>query len=219
MKTDIIVFTDGSSLNNAAVISFGGIGVHFPNGELDDISEPFMLKPITNQRSELYAIYKAICEITNKLEFNTITIYTDSEYSIKSLTEWITNWKANGWMNSTKKPVKNKDIIEPLDQLIDKYPGRIKFKHVRSHTGKKDFESIGNDKADKLAVAGSNRCKEIITKIMAKSGKAIKKPLLSVDTDVEHVDVSKVANNAATKTDAKTEGKVKRKTVLKVKTD
>jgi ribonuclease HI len=213
MKTDIIVFTDGSSLNNAAVISFGGIGVHFPNGELDDISEPFMLKPITNQRSELYAIYTAIHKITTELEFNTIMIYSDSEYSIKSLTEWIISWKANGWKNSAGKPVKNRDIIEPINQMMDKYPNRIKFKHVRSHTGKKDFESIGNDKADKLAVDGSNRCREIITEIMAKSGKPFKKTL-SVDT-------SEVAiqEDALPKAFDKALGKVKRKRTLKVKTD
>lgn len=209
MKTDIIVFTDGSSLNNAAIISFGGIGIHFPNGELDDISEPFMLKPITNQRSELYAIYTAIDKITTELEFNTITVYSDSEYSIKSLTEWIPNWKKNGWKNSMGKPVKNRDIIEPLHQMIERYPNRIKFKHVRSHTGKKDFESIGNDKADKLAVNGSNRCKEIISGILAKSGKAIKKPL-SVDTD---------GGLSEQPDPPKTETKVKRKRVLKVKTD
>ncbi len=165
---NIIVFTDGSSLNNASKMSFGGIGIYFPNGELDDISEPFLLKPITNQRTELYAIYTALDKIVGKLEFDVVTIYSDSEYSIKSLTEWIHNWKQNNWKGSTGKPVKNKDIIEPINEIMLKHPSKIKFIHVRSHTGKKDYASIGNDKADKLAVAGANRGKEIVNGVMKK---------------------------------------------------
>lgn len=201
METNIIVFTDGSSLNNAGSISFGGIGIHFPNGELDDISEPFLLKPITNQRTELYAIYIAIKEITNNLNFDTITIYTDSEYSIKSLTTWINTWKNNNWKSSTGKPVKNKDIIEPINELMDKYPKKIKFKHVRSHTGKQDFESINNDKADKLAVNGSNRGKKIITTLINKNKK---------------VSPSK---KTVSKAEIKKDDIPKKKKVLRVKTD
>ena len=200
METNIIVFTDGSSLNNAGAISFGGIGIHFPNGELDDISEPFLLKPITNQRTELYAIYIAIKEITNNLNFDTITIYSDSEYSIKSLTTWINTWKNNNWKSSTGKPVKNKDIIEPINELMEKYPKKIKFKHVRSHTGKQDFESISNDKADKLAVNGSNRGKQIITALINKNKKASSKKAIS-------------------KAETKKNDTPKKKKVLRVKTD
>ena len=184
MEQNINVFTDGSSLDNAAIVSFGGIGIHFPNGEFDDISEPFLLKPITNQRAELYAIYTALDKIVRQPEFTRITVYTDSEYSIKSLTVWINKWKQNDWKGSNNKPVKNRDIIEPIHELMEKNPNKIFFTHVRSHTGKKDFESIGNDKADKLAVYGANRAKNIIDSIVKKN---TKKPIrvetgLSEDT-------------------------------------
>ena len=152
MTKEIIVFTDGSfirSKNNQADLC--GYGIHFPNGEFADISKKFTKNPLTNQRAELYAIYKAIKIITNTNKDINIKIYTDSEYSIKSLTLWIINWKKNNWIATTGKPVMNKDIIEKIDKLIEEHNGEIKFQHVRSHTGKKDFESIHNDIVDKLA--------------------------------------------------------------------
>lgn len=147
---EIIVFTDGSHVKSKTN-PYCGYGIHFPNAEIQDISKEFTLEPKTNQRAELYAIYKAI-KLVN--EFNNsidIKIYTDSEYSIKSMTVWIKNWKKNNWISSTGKPVMNQDIIKKIDELIEKHNGKIKFQHVRSHTGKQDYESIHNDIVDKLA--------------------------------------------------------------------
>ncbi len=180
---NIKVFTDGSSLDNASKVSYGGIGIYFPNKELDDISEHFLIRPVTNQRAELYAIYTALDKITNGVKFDTITIYTDSDYSIKSLTVWINNWKKNGWKGSSGKPVKNRDIIEPIHEIMQKYPNQIKFIHVRSHTGKKDFDSVGNDKADKLAVAGAVQGKNAINRILEKNNRS--KPKIHVNTDID----------------------------------
>jgi ribonuclease HI len=153
---DIVVFTDGSSIKG----KYAGIGINFPNNELNDISLPFLISPLTNQRAELYAIYYALCKIVNDskfINFNKITVYTDSMYSIKSVTEWIYNWEQNGWKTANKKPVKNLDIIKPIYGLLKKHPNKIFFKHVRSHTGKNDWESINNEKADMLANIGSSK--------------------------------------------------------------
>lgn len=159
---NIIVFTDGSSIRKRGKIEAAGYGIYFPNKEFDDISEPFMIKPYTNQRSELYAIYMAIKIITeSKINFDFIRIYTDSEYSIKSLTKWIFGWVKNGWKKSNNKPVMNTDILKELYKYIAKYKNKIIFVHVRSHTGKKDSLSIGNSKADELAVKGSLKFKKI----------------------------------------------------------
>jgi ribonuclease HI len=146
---EIIVFTDGSHIKSKTK-PFCGYGVHFPNGELPDISEEFTNKP-TNQRAELYAIYKAIKTINEYNKDINIKIYSDSEYSIKSMTIWIKNWKKNNWISSTGKPVMNQDIIKNIDELIINHNGKIKFKHVRAHTGKTDYESVHNDIVDKLA--------------------------------------------------------------------
>jgi ribonuclease HI len=151
--SDIIVYTDGSCMGKHK--NMCGYGVHFPNAELKDLSKKFTHEPLTNQRAELYAIYKALKRIIKNLKFDSIHIYTDSEYSIKSLTIWINTWKKNNWKTANNKQVLNQDIIMRIDKMLQKYNGKILFSHVRSHTGKTDQHSIGNDKADKLATAGA----------------------------------------------------------------
>lgn len=153
---DIIVYTDGSCLKNNYETSCG-YGVYFPNNELPNIGRPFVNLPLTNQRAELYAIYKALHKITSNLVFDTIHIYSDSEYSIKSLTIWIKNWKKNNWKTSSNKYVMNQDIIKKIDEILQKYPDKITFTHVRSHTGFTDPHSLGNEKADRLATNGAKR--------------------------------------------------------------
>ncbi len=144
----IQIFTDGSFVKKT---NYCGYGVLFPNAEFKNMSKKFTHQPLTNQRAELYAIYKAIKVVNKKNNQLNIKIYSDSEYSIKSLTIWIKGWKKNNWKSSTGKDVMNQDIIKKLDDLIISHEGKIEFKHVRSHTGKKDFESINNDIVDELA--------------------------------------------------------------------
>jgi len=158
---EINIFTDGSYIKATKAC---GYGVLFPNGEYSNISKPFTIEPKTNQRAELYAIYKGIKsvykDVQNKNQENqiNITIYSDSEYSIKSLTLWIINWKKNNWKTSSGKDVLNQDLIIKLDKLIEKFKanyGLIKFIHVRAHSDKKDFESINNNLVDILAKQGA----------------------------------------------------------------
>lgn len=152
---NIRVFTDGSCTGNGKKTAQAGIGVYFPNKEFDNISEKFTQEPITNQRAELYAIYEALKTITNNSTFNKITIYSDSVYSIKSLTEWIKKWENNNWKTANNKPVLNLDIIRPIYSILNEYENNIEFKHVRSHTGETTYEARGNDMVDKLACAGT----------------------------------------------------------------
>jgi ribonuclease HI len=151
---NIVIFTDGSYMKKKTE-TLAGIGVYFPNGELVNISKKFTVEPITNQRTELYAIYKGIKIIAKNFKFKNIMIYSDSEYSIKSLTIWIDNWKKNSWKSANGKDVLNQDIIKKIDKYLVKYKGKIKFQHVRAHTGKNDDLSKWNDEADKLAKSGA----------------------------------------------------------------
>lgn len=148
----IIVYTDGSYQKAGC-----GYGVYFPNKELRNISRKFTKEPLTNQRAELYAIYKALKKICRYFTFNKIQIYSDSEYSIKSLTIWKRKWKENNWISSSKNPVKNTDIIIKIDEILEKHKDKIEFTHVRAHTGKTDKHSLGNEKADKLATTGAKK--------------------------------------------------------------
>mgnify|MGYP001143824857 FL=1 len=152
---EIIVFTDGSYMKNVKGGEKSGYGIYFPNGELKNIGRPFTHKPLTNQRAELYAIFKALYYITTELNVKRIKIYTDSEYSLKSMTIWIKNWKRNNWKTAAGKPVKNLDIIHNIDDIMQNFKGKIEFHHVNSHTGNQDNFSIWNDEADKLAKEGA----------------------------------------------------------------
>lgn len=150
----ITVYTDGSCMKKKDGIKCG-YGVYFPNKEIPNISKKFKNTPLTNQRTELYAIYKAIKKITRRFHFNLIEIYSDSKYSIDSITLWVDGWKKNNWKKSDGKDVLNQDIIKKIDKKMQKYKGKITFTHVRSHTGKTDKHSLGNEQADKLATSGA----------------------------------------------------------------
>lgn len=154
-KPDIIdkqiyhIFTDGSCINNGNDKAKGGIGIYFNEKIHDDISEK--LDGIqTNNRAELTAIIKAY-EIIDSLDYeNSIYyIFTDSDYSIKCITEYCEIWEKNKWKKRGGE-IKNLDLIQKLWELYNSHENII-FEHVRSHTGKDDFKSKGNERADYLA--------------------------------------------------------------------
>lgn len=153
----IEVFTDGSSMKRN--IKIAGYGIYFPNKELPNVSRSFKHPPLTNQRAELYAIYVALILIKNNLDYDKIKIYTDSEYSIKSLTIWAYDWEKNHWKTASGTKVKNQDIIKPVFDILKKMSGKVEMIHVMSHTGKTDYMSLGNAMADKLATDGAKKTK------------------------------------------------------------
>lgn len=164
------VFTDGSTFNNVrkSLFSKGGIGVFYGDNDKRNLSEPFYLKPVTNNRCELYACIKAIENYAGSVDLTkrkrNLNIYSDSTYVINSVTKWINNWKYNGWKTSKGKDVENKDLIVWIDKLLQTYCSTIsiRFIHVKAHKSEpKNKDSIehfywyGNKMADKLAVYGS----------------------------------------------------------------
>jgi ribonuclease HI len=165
MKT--IVFTDGSVPNNQAKHGkCGGIGVFFGDNDPRNISETFTesTHKITNNTMEFLAVIKAIetIEINNQT-CDSIIVVSDSEYLIKSMTEWVFNWEKNNWKKSNKKPVENIDYVKKLHNLTKKY--NVKYKHQRSHkvspsdkTSKEYKLWYGNDMADKLAFSAAKKC-------------------------------------------------------------
>jgi len=75
-----------------------------------------------------------------------LRIHTDSEYVRRGITEWIVNWKARGWKTADKKPVKNRDLWERLDELANEHD--IEWRWVKGHSG-----VPGNERVDTLANA------------------------------------------------------------------
>ncbi len=146
----IEVYTDGS-LRREKNGDVCGYGVYFPGKELKNIAGAFTIEPITNNRAELYAIYRAIKRVEKQYEFEKIVIYTDSEYSMKATTVWIHSWKKKNWKNSKRKPVENQDLIKKIDALLQKYPNQIDIVWVRAHVG-----THGNEEADRLANKGAD---------------------------------------------------------------
>ena len=98
----------------------------------------------TNNRMELTAAIKALEALKEPCE---VELYTDSKYLMHGITEWLNGWKARGWKTSAKKPVKNKDLWQSLDLLVDGHS--INWHWVKGHAGHAD-----NERADLLANQG-----------------------------------------------------------------
>ena len=136
----IKIYTDGACKGNPGVGGWGGIimqdekNIELFGGENET----------TNNRMELMAVIMALKEISSNLE---LTIYTDSTYVQKGISEWIKNWKVNNWRSSSKKPVKNKDLWIELDEAVGSR--KINWEWVKGHAGNE-----GNEKADELANQG-----------------------------------------------------------------
>lgn len=100
----------------------------------------------TNNRMEMMAAIKALEAIKPGYK-GTVTLWTDSTYVLKGITEWIHGWKKRGWKKSDKKPVINKDLWQQLDALNAERD--ISWKWVKGHAGIE-----GNERADELARQG-----------------------------------------------------------------
>ena len=98
----------------------------------------------TNNRMELMAAIKALEALKRDCE---VTLYTDSQYVRKGITEWIDNWKKRGWKTAAKKPVKNVDLWRALDEQVGRH--QVIWKWVKGHSGNE-----GNEMADQLANRG-----------------------------------------------------------------
>lgn len=100
----------------------------------------------TNNRMEMMAAIKALEAIKPGYQGD-ITLWTDSTYVLKGITEWIHGWKKRGWKKSDKKPVVNTDLWKRLDALNNER--NVTWKWVKGHAGIE-----GNERADALASQG-----------------------------------------------------------------
>jgi ribonuclease HI len=140
------IWTDGSCINNGTSAASCGIGVFYSKDSARNVSASLPIGKQTNNRAELCAILYALC--TNEGSQN-ITIFTDSNYSIKCITEYRHRWELNGWKTSHGRPVEWSSIIKYICILIDSRQakgGTTKFEHIKGHSGQ-----YGNEQADKLA--------------------------------------------------------------------
>ena len=133
------IYTDGACSGNPGPGGWGAVIFDNDNKQKNISGSE---ENTTNNRMELSAAIMALEEVNMNSE---ITIYTDSTYVKNGITEWVIKWKENGWKNSNKEPVKNKDLWEKLDNLCAQ--NTIYWKWVKGHASNKY-----NNLADELAV-------------------------------------------------------------------
>lgn len=98
----------------------------------------------TNNRMEMLAVIEALKLLKRPCQVN---LYTDSQYVMKGMTEWLAGWKTRQWLTAAKKPVKNSDLWQQMDALSQHH--QIHWHWVRGHQG-----DVGNERADQLANRG-----------------------------------------------------------------
>lgn len=138
----VVIYTDGACKGNPGP---GGWGVLMMAG--DAKKELFGgERETTNNRMELQAVIEALAALKRPCD---VTLYIDSQYVLKGITEWIQGWKAKGWRTASKEPVKNVEYWQRLDGLVSGAGHRIDWRWVKGHAG-----DPGNERADELANKG-----------------------------------------------------------------
>ena len=139
-KPQVTIYTDGGAKPNpggpggwAVLLKFGDHTKELSGGE----------PSTTNNRMELMAAIMALEALKEPCQ---VTMFTDSQYLKNGITQWMNNWKRNGWRTADKKPVKNQELWERLDDARQRHT--ITWKWLRGHAGHEH-----NERVDQLATA------------------------------------------------------------------
>ena len=138
----IKIYTDGSCLGNPGNGGWAAIIID----DKKKIQIKGSKKNTTNNQMELLAPIKALKKIPKG---SNVQIFTDSKYVKSGITEWINNWKKNGWKTASKQPVKNKDLWTELDQMTNEF--QIKWSWVKGHS-----TDVLNNEVDLIAREAAN---------------------------------------------------------------
>ena len=142
MKTRVTIHTDGACRGNpgpggwGALLVAKGFEKELWGGE----------RQTTNNRMELLAAIQGLQALKRRCR---VDLHTDSQYVRQGITRWLPNWKKNGWRTSSRKPVKNRDLWERLDELAQRHD--VEWHWVKGHSG-----DPGNERADELANRGTD---------------------------------------------------------------
>ncbi|MDJ0738462.1 MAG: ribonuclease HI [Gammaproteobacteria bacterium] len=137
MSERVALFTDGACKGNPGP---GGWGVVMRFGEHE--KELFGGEvATTNNRMELMAVIQGLQSLKRRC---VVDVTTDSQYVRNGITQWIHNWKRNGWRTAAKKPVKNADLWRELDDAVRRHD--VAWHWVKGHSGHPE-----NERADELA--------------------------------------------------------------------
>jgi ribonuclease HI len=146
-RKHVIIYTDGACAGNPGP---GGWGAYMLFG--NHKKKIFGSDPnTTNNRMEIMAAIEAIRALKEPCD---VDLYTDSKYLRDGITDWIVNWKKNNWRKSDKGLVKNSDLWQTLDQILETH--NITWHWVKGHG-----DNEGNNIADSLAVQGCMEAKKM----------------------------------------------------------
>ena len=139
-SSTVEIWTDGACKGNPGP---GGWGALLRSGTKE--RELFGgARNTTNNRMELIAVIEALTALKRPCD---VVLHTDSQYVKLGITEWIKQWERRGWKTADRKPVKNVELWQQLDQQVRRH--RIEWRWVRGHSG-----DPGNERADALANRG-----------------------------------------------------------------
>jgi ribonuclease HI len=145
-KPEVKMYTDGACSGNPGPGGWGVLLVF--NGTEKEL---FGGAPeTTNNKMELQAPIEGLKALKKPCK---VTIFTDSKYVKDGITSWIHSWKKNGWKNAKKKPVKNADLWQALEDATNGH--KITWEWVKGHAGHPE-----NERADALANQGMAEFKE-----------------------------------------------------------
>jgi ribonuclease HI len=136
----IEIYTDGACRGNPGMGGWGAI-IQFQNNSKELFGGR---AETTNNQMEMRAVIEGLKALKEPCK---IILYTDSKYVMDGITSWIHGWKKNNWKTANKKPVKNMELWQELDQLVNQH--EITWKWVKGHAG-----IPGNERADELANKG-----------------------------------------------------------------
>lgn len=136
----VTIYSDGACRGNPGPGGWGALLIHGEHRrELHGGATN-----TTNNRMEMTAVIEALNTLNEACD---ISLYTDSQYVLRGMTEWLAGWKAKGWKTASRKPVKNADLWQQLDSACARH--EIRWHWVKGHNG-----DPGNERADSLANVG-----------------------------------------------------------------
>jgi ribonuclease HI len=146
-SSTVEIFTDGACLRNPGP---GGWGAILRYGRHE--TEIYGGEPATtNNRMEMMAAIQSLERLSRPSD---VSVYTDSTYLRRGVTEWLPGWKRNGWQTKEKKPVKNADLWRRLDAAARGH--HVQWFWVKGHAGHPE-----NERADKLAGRGAEEAARV----------------------------------------------------------
>jgi ribonuclease HI len=155
--TEVTIYTDGACSGNGRGDARGGWAAIVKLDSSDAHRELFGgERDTTNQRMEIRAVIEGLKALKEPCA---VTVYSDSAYVINCMNQhWYRKWRGNGWINSTRRPVANRELWEELLSVVEGSGHTIDFAKVSGHADKKrDHVSteheIFNQRCDELAVA------------------------------------------------------------------